>query len=114
MAQFAYVYIKEAHPEDEWQMGSNVEDDVVLKQPTTIEERLELAQVFVSEMDIETPTLVDDMRNTANACFAAWPERIYVIDSDGTIAYKGGVGPFYFDPRKLGSFLAERFPTSAG
>jgi len=31
-------------------------------------------------MEVETDTLVDDIRNTALACYAAWPERVHVID----------------------------------
>ncbi len=104
-AEFLYVYIKEAHPEDEWQMGSNEEEGVVYRQPKTLEERRALAQEFIATMDVETTTLVDDIQNTANACYAAWPERIYVIDTEGRIAYKGGIGPFLFDPEELGDFL---------
>lgn len=106
-ADFLYVYIKEAHPEDEWQMGSNEAEGVVYRQPQTLEERRALAQEFIATMDVETTTLVDDIQNTANACYAAWPERIYVIDTEGRIAYKGGMGPFLFDPEELGEFLDE-------
>ena len=104
--ELVFIYIKEAHPADEWQMESNVEDGVVFDQPTTDEERMRRARSFVSEMDLEAPTLVDDIRNTANACYAAWPERLYVIDTDGRIAYKGGMGPFKFDTDELEEFLA--------
>ncbi len=104
-AEFVYVYIKEAHPADEWQMESNVEGDVVYEQPKRFEERLDLARTFVAEMDVETPTLVDDITNTANACYAAWPERIYIIGTDGRIAHKGGMGPFHFDPEEIVEFL---------
>lgn len=107
-AEFVYVYIKEAHPADEWQMDSNVEGDVVYEQPTRFEERLDLARTFVAEMEVETPTLVDDIANTANACYAAWPERIYIIDTDGRIAHKGGMGPFHFDPEEIVAFLDRR------
>jgi Iodothyronine deiodinase len=103
--ELVLVYIKEAHPEDEWQMDSNVESEVVFDQPQTFEARLDLARTFVDRMDVETETLVDDIRNTAMACYAAWPERIYVIDRSGRIAYKGGMGPFRFEPEELREFL---------
>lgn len=108
--ELLFVYIKEAHPEDEWQMASNYEDDVVFDQPKTFEERLALARTFVTRMEVESTTLVDDMTNLANACYAAWPERLYVIDTDGRLAYKGGMGPFGFDPEELYRFLRERYP----
>lgn len=107
-ANFAIVYIKEAHPDDEWQMDSNLDSRVVFEQPRTFETRLELARTFVDSMGVETETFVDDIRNTALACYAAWPERIYVIDTEGRILYKGGIGPFYFDPDDLRKFLSER------
>ena len=92
-ANFLIVYIKEAHPEDEWQMESNLKQGVVFKQPKTMGERVEMVRTFVSKMEVETPTLIDDISNPANACYAAWPERIYIIDTSGTIVYKSAVGP---------------------
>lgn len=86
-------------------MDSNVESGVVYSQPDTFEARQELAKTFVDRMGVETDTLVDDIRNTALACYAAWPERIYIVDRDGRILYKGGIGPFYFEPDELREFL---------
>jgi len=103
--EFLYVYIKEAHPDDEWQMDSNVDAKLVFKQPKTFDERMELAQTFVTEMEIEGPVVVDEIDNIANACFSAWPERLYVIGTDGRIVYKGGMGPFNFDADELEEFL---------
>lgn len=103
--ELVFIYIKEAHPADEWQMESNERDGVVFDQPRTDDEWMLRARSFVSQMGIEAPTLVDDIRNTANACYAAFPERLYVIDTDGRIAYKGGMGPFKFDTDELEEFL---------
>ena len=114
VAEFVYVYIKEAHADDEWQMESNREKKVVFNQPREFPERLKLAQTFLSEMGVEGTTLVDDISNTANACFAAWPERMYVIGTDGRIEYKGGMGPFYFDPGEVEQFLKERYGNQTG
>ena len=111
--EFTYVYIKEAHPGDEWQMKINETQNVVFNQPITMAERLEVAKTFVESMKVGTRTLVDDITNTANACYAGWPERIYVIDQGGEIAYKGGMGPFYFDTDELEEFLEERYPGAA-
>jgi hypothetical protein len=103
------VYIKEAHPEDEWQSESNIEGDVVYQQPKSFEARVGLVKTFIEKMGVKTPTLVDGIENTAMACYAAWPERIYVIDTDGTIAYKGGMGPFGFEPEEVEELLEDRF-----
>jgi type I thyroxine 5'-deiodinase len=101
VADFAYIYIKEAHADDEWQVEKNKVGDVIFNQPQTFEERLILAQAFQEAMGTETTILVDDITNTANAAYAAWPERIYVLDTDGKIIYKGRMGPFYFDPDEI-------------
>ena len=106
-ANFLIVYIKEAHPEDEWQMESNVSSGVVFSQPKTMGERMEMAQAFVENMGVDTPLLVDDISNPANACYAAWPERIYVIDTSGTIVYKSAMGPGGFKPEEVDAFLKD-------
>jgi hypothetical protein len=108
VADFAYIYIKEAHADDEWQVEKNKVGNVVFNQPQTFEERLILAQAFQEAMGTETTILVDDISNTANAAYAAWPERIYVIDTDGKIIYKGKMGPFYFDPEEIVPLLEQR------
>lgn len=59
--------------------------------------------------EVDGTLLVDDISNVANACYAAWPERIYVVDTDGTIVYKGGIGPFRFDPEEVEQFLRQRY-----
>ena len=107
--EFTYVYIKEAHPDDEWQVPKNEAGEVIFDQPKTMIERMDLADNFVEAMDVKTRTLVDDIANTANACYAGWPERIYVIDQGGTIAYKGGMGPFLFNTDELEEFLEENY-----
>jgi hypothetical protein len=100
-ADFAYIYIKEAHADDEWQVEKNKIGNVVFKQPQTFEERMVLAKAFQEAMGTKTTILVDDISNTANAAYAAWPERIYVLAPDGKIVYKGKMGPFYFDPEEI-------------
>jgi len=49
----------------------------------------------------ELPTLVDDVDDAVNAAYAAWPDRLYLVDVDGRIAYHGGRGPFGFAPDEL-------------
>jgi hypothetical protein len=35
-AEFLTVYVREAHPTDEWQMKSNLKEDVCYAQPKTL------------------------------------------------------------------------------
>ena len=55
-AEFLLVYVKEAHPEDEWISAGNTKQGILFKQPTTIEERLDIARAFIGKMDVETRT----------------------------------------------------------
>ena len=109
-ADFLTVYIKEAHPEDEWQMESNETEGVCYPQPKTTRQRLAIANDFVRRFDYPIPVLVDPIENPANAAYAGWPERFYVIDENRTIVYKGEPGPYGFHPEEVEKWLAERFP----
>ena len=109
-ANFLTVYIKEAHPLDEWQMESNEKENVCYPQPKTLKDRVAIANDFARRFDYRVPLVVDDMDNKANALYAGWPERIYVIDERGTIVYKGKPGPFGYHPEEVEAWLAKRFP----
>jgi hypothetical protein len=112
-AGFVTVYVKEAHPEDEWQQDENITEDVCYKQPKTTEQRLAIANDFVSRFKFPIPLLVDPIENPANQVYAGWPERLYVIDEQGTIVYKGETGPFGFHPEEVEAWLAKRLPARA-
>lgn len=108
-ADFLTVYIKEAHPEDEWQMDSNVEQDVCYKQPTTTAQRVAIAKDFSERFQYPIPLLVDSIENRANAAYAGWPERFYILDEQRRIVYKGEPGPFGFHPEEVEAWLGKRF-----
>lgn len=112
-ADFLTVYIKEAHPEDEWQMPSNVDEGVCYRQPKTLDARLAIANDFRERFKYPLPLAVDPMNDTANQAYGAWPERLYVIDGDGKIAYKGGPGPFQYKPQEVRAWLSARFAKPA-
>jgi hypothetical protein len=97
-ASFAFVYIAEAHSLDGWQMQSNIDEGVLLNQHTTLDERFAAARQGLERMRLTLPVLVDGMDDAVSEAFAAWPERIYVVDAEGAISYQGGPGPWGFDP----------------
>jgi len=109
-ANFLTVYIKEAHPEDEWQMDSNEKDGVCYPQPKTMAQRVAIANDFVKRFEYGIPTVIDPIDNPADTIYAGWPERIYIIDERGSIVYKAEPGPFGFHPEDAEKWLAERFP----
>jgi len=108
-ADFLTVYVREAHPTDEWQMKSNFKDDVCYAQPKSLEQRVAIANDFTKRFHYPLPFGIDDMSNAANDAYAAWPERIYIIDEGGHIAYRGGIGPFYYKPAEARDWLAQQF-----
>jgi len=101
------IYIKEAHPTDEWQMSSNEKEGVCYPQPKTLADRVAIAQSFVDTYGYSVPMYVDDVDNAADELYAGWPERLYVIDEQGKIAYKGKVGPFGYEPDEVDAWLKE-------
>jgi hypothetical protein len=108
-ADFLTVYVREAHPTDEWQMKSNVKDDVCYAQPKSLEQRVAIAKDFTTRFKYALPFGIDDMSNLADAAYSAWPERLYVIDESGHIAYRGGLGPFNYKPAEVRDWLASRY-----
>ena len=95
------VYITEAHPSDVWQTDSNFRDKVVLASPRNEEERAYVAGTCVRKLGIEIPALLDEFGNSTEAAYTGWPDRIYLIDRNGKIAYKSKPGPFGFKPDAL-------------
>jgi hypothetical protein len=108
-ADFLTVYVREAHPTDEWQMKSNVKDDVCYAQPKNLAQRVAIANDFIKRFNYPIAFGIDDINNAAEAAYSAWPERLYVIDESGRIAYRGGMGPFHYDPAEVRAWLAARY-----
>lgn len=107
--EFLTVYIREAHPEDEWQMDSNEEEGVCYPQPRTLADRLAIANDFARRFRYGLPLAVDGIDDAAEKLYAGWPERFYIVDEQGAIVYKGEPGPFGFHPEEVEAWLAERF-----
>ena len=102
---FYVIYIEEAHPSDIWQMQSNVRQNVVFATPKTAEEREHVADACVRYLHIDVPALVDGIENTTEKAYTGWPDRLYVIDRDGRVAYKSRPGPFGFHPSEMEQVL---------
>jgi hypothetical protein len=101
------VYIAEAHATDGWQLQSNLDDDVLLANHATLDERFAAARQGVARLGLTMPVLVDDMDDAVSEAFSAWPERIYVAGSDARLTFVGGPGPYGFDPGAAEAALQE-------
>ena len=100
-ATFVMVYVREAHPTDGWRMESNERVGVSTKQPSTYEERVEVAQACGRRLQLGFPMLVDTIDDRVGAEYSGMPGRFYLIDRAGKVAFKNGRGPFGFKPAEL-------------
>ncbi|MEX2026180.1 MAG: deiodinase family protein, partial [Pirellulaceae bacterium] len=95
-AVFLGVYVREAHPTDGWRMTSNDEDGVEYAQPTSYEQRVTLANICHEKLKMSIPLLVDELDDRVGHAYSGMPSRLYVIDTEGKVAYKSGRGQFGF------------------
>ncbi len=96
------VYIREAHALDSpWPMGGKNGAPIV-EDPVTYGERKDVAQRCQKALDMSPMTmLIDGIDNEVGDAYAAWPDRLYLVDKKGKLAYVGGPGPFEFSPDQL-------------
>ncbi len=110
---FFIVYIKEAHPEDGWVVTPNREAGIRLVDPITGAERVAVADACVVRSTIRIPVLVDGTDNAVASAYGGWPDRLYLIGRDGTVAFQGEMGPFGFIPAHLEAAIDNELRTIA-
>lgn len=86
-------------------MAANAREGIKVDQPKNHEERARIAGECLKDLGLTIPCLVDDMQNTAQKAYAGWPDRLYVIDKDGKVAYRGEPGPRGFKPEEAEAAL---------
>ena len=94
---FLLVYIREAHPTDQWQVPRNIEEKVLLESAKT--------QACVRSLGIAFPAVVDNMENTTETAYTPWPDRLYLVSKQGKIIYKSAPGPGGFKPPDLAAAI---------
>jgi len=92
------VYIREAHPAQQSQTaqdaGWKAIKDTVFYQPKTFEERRKLAETACTFWEMPIPTLIDTFQQpSVGETYQAWPNRLYLLDTQGKIVYHGVKGP---------------------
>ena len=117
--QFVAVYLREAHPADGWSSGK---DKLVAKilQPKTTEERTAVASQCCAALKMSMPLVVDGIDDRVGNAYSGMPDRLYLVDSAGRVAYQGGRGPFCYLPSEMEQSLLmllmdeRRGPAAAG
>ena len=109
IANLITIYIAEAHPIDEWYIDGMPS----IAQHKSIQDRQNAANSFASDLesiDFSSENghiiVIDSMENVVKEAYEGWPERLYVLHK-GEICYKGGVGPWGYEPNEVTNWLEE-------
>ena len=78
----------------------------VAKHKTTLD-RQNAATVCRKALGLTIPILIYDMDDTANIAFQGYPDRLYILSTDGAITYRGGRGPWGFKVDKMEKVLVK-------
>jgi len=96
--QFAFVYIRESHPEQGYRPDKYATQIPPLHDAEDLVGRIEAAKSYAAARDLPFPILVDQIHDETARNYSAWPVRLFVIDTDGTVLYAGGQAPWFFKP----------------
>jgi hypothetical protein len=99
--QFLAVYVREAHPTDGWRAPGNDKVGITIQQPRLLGQRTAVAKRCCSTLEITMPLVVDEMNDRVGHLYSGMPDRLYILDRTGRVAYKGGRGPFGFKTREM-------------
>lgn len=88
-------------------MESNIKDKVIFASPKDVEERALIAGSCVRKLGIKFPAVLDEFNNSTEQAYTGWPDRIYLINAKGQIAYKSRPGPFGFKPEEVAKALKQ-------
>ena len=94
---FYIIYIREAHPAAGWQVPNNLIENVIYDEPTTPQERTEVAAACQVNLGLDMPILIDAIDNDIDKQYVGLPMRQFLINADGKIVYAGQKGPFGWD-----------------
>ena len=82
-------------------LPENRRSGVAVGDPATEDERRAVAATCATRLELRMPMVVDSLDNAVGSAYGGWPDRLYLVTTDGRIAYQGGDGPFGFRPDEL-------------
>jgi hypothetical protein len=87
-------------------MVSNDRVGISFAQPKLFEDRTSIAKKCSAALEISMPLVVDKINDQVGHLYSGMPDRLYIIDGAGRVAYKSGRGPFGFKPGEMEQSLA--------
>ena len=99
IAEIYIVYISEAHASDassSWPVPYAKE--LGIKEHTNYGERCAVATRLVTDKKLTIPCLIDGMDNAAADAYKGWPDRVFLVRTDGKLGVAAGRGPWGFVP----------------
>lgn len=108
---FLMVYTLEAHPsgskspyaDAEWLTVWNQVPGVLIPQHTSLQERMMVASMSKTEVNLDYPYLVDDLGNTTWKAYGSVSSPAFVIDRNGIIALR----QIWLDPGEIDKTLVQ-------
>ena len=97
IAEFRMVYINEAHAADGRRPVGYAKEKGITEHDD-YEERCTTAQMLIDDETLTIPCLIDGMDNKVNQAYSAWPDRIFLVRTDGKLAVAAERGPWGFKP----------------
>ena len=95
---------------DAWESDSNQRDKISVSSPKSLAERCAVEGICATKLALQIPAVIDDLANTTEEAYTAWPDRLYLIDTEGRVAYKSRPGPYGFKPAELEGALKRALP----
>lgn len=97
VAEFRLVYIKEAHAADSNRPVPYAKE-MGITNHKDYGQRCSVASKLLSDKNLTIPTLIDDMDDSVNKAYKGWPDRVFLVRKDGTLAVAARRGPWGFKP----------------
>lgn len=106
---FKLVYIREAHLEDK--CFTSTGETRSFKPSKNIDERIENAERFVSDLDVKGDVFVDKMDDSFCTSYNAWPARCFII-KNGVLEMSSGLLGFRNENKALKQCLEDHLINS--
>jgi len=101
------IYINEAHAADVWNIGESA--GMINDSHKTIEDRIACAKKLQEKYQIDVPIYCDNMDDTIEKYFAAWPVRYYIVSPSDVIEMVSIPEDSQFDVLEIFQYIGSNY-----